>query len=162
MPVKEVALRGVAVPVPLHRFPKLRDPAIKSMFLFGRSMEILACGKKALHQERGFDQVASVVECAEYRHSRARIAIHIVRPGTVIALRRLQETHNLRETIHRFLTRNELSAGARHQSHNPEAARPRSDHPLVPRNIFACHPRVRIRTFPGNLKTAASQGVESQ
>src|SRR5215470_19766921 len=115
MPVKEIALLRLAVPVPLHGFPKLRDPFVQRLLFFRRAVKALPGREQALHQERRFDQVSTVIKCAKYRHGLSGIAIHVVRPGTVVSICRLQKTHDLEEAVNGLLASNELAVSARYQ-----------------------------------------------
>src|SRR5438034_5051101 len=86
------------------------------------AVEILASRQQAFHQERGFDQIASVVEHVEDGERLSGGAIHKVRPDAVIARGLFEKTHNLREPIQALIASNEATLDTDDQSHDSEAA----------------------------------------
>ena len=62
-------------------------------------MEVLPRGKQSLHKKRGLDQIAGVIEHVKQGEGLARVAVHEVRPYTVIAGRLFQEGDNLRQPL---------------------------------------------------------------
>ena len=111
-------------------------------------MEVLTRGEQALHEKRGFDEVAAVVEHAEDGHGLAGVAIHVVRPGAVIALGVFEEVDDLCQALDAFGARNEFAIDADHERHDAEAAGAGGDDTFIAGNVFAGHAGVGIGAFP--------------
>ena len=62
------------VPVPFSGVPKRCDAAVEGLLRGIGAVEVLTCGEEALHEERGFDEVSTVVEHAEEGHRRAAVS----------------------------------------------------------------------------------------
>lgn len=157
VPVKKITGRSLAIPIPLDRFPELRDSAVEGLLAFAGPVKILARRQQALHQEGSLDQVSAVVEHPEHRHGTARVAVHVVRPRSVIALGVCEEVDDLCQPLRTLFAGNEAAIDANDERHDAEPARPGGDDSLIAGNIFARHAGVRIGPFPVVLEARLLQ-----
>src|ERR1019366_3126050 len=109
MPIKSIALRRAAVPVPLHGLPKMRDSGEQIALTLARAIEVLPCSEQALHQECGLDQVSAVIKHVEYRQSLAALAVHEMRPSSVVARSFFQETHDFGQALKTLIATDEAA-----------------------------------------------------
>ena len=86
VPVEIVAVRGLAVPVPLCFFPDSADAFPDGPFIVVVGIEELQGRNESLIHEGGLYKVASVVLFAEPGYGLSGLAVHKVRIHTVMAL----------------------------------------------------------------------------
>src|SRR5258705_10124926 len=120
VPIEEVALRVLPIPVPLDGLPQPSDALVEIALGDRGSLEVLPRGQESLHHEGGLDQIAAVVQHAEERHGLAGSAVHVVGPRAVIALRVLEEAHDVEDAVETLLAGDEGAGEARRHRPAPE------------------------------------------
>src|SRR5258705_269845 len=134
VPIEEVALRVLPIPVPLDGLPQPSDALVEIALGDRGSLKVLPRGQESLHHEGGLDQIAAVVQHAEERHGLAGSAVHVVGPRAVITLRVLEEAHDAEEALESLLAGDEVAGGARPRTPgNPNRRAPRERAGRAPR-----------------------------
>src|SRR5947209_15101308 len=86
MPVEEVRIGSLAVPVEFHFAPEpghgVANLALGSVV----SVEVLPCNQQSLHEERRLDEVSAVVVLSEVGVHLAGVTVEEVRPHAVEAV----------------------------------------------------------------------------
>src|SRR5712692_2187489 len=152
VPVEEVALRVLPIPVPLDRLPQPSDALVEIALGDRGSLEVLPRGQESLHHEGGLDQIAAVVQHAEERHGLAGSAVHVVGPRAVIALRVLEEAYDAEQAVESLLAGDEVPVDADEQRQDPEARGAGRDDSGLARDVFVSHARTGLGTLPVILK----------
>src|SRR5262249_11683024 len=138
VPVKEIAIRVAAVPIPLNRFPQSRNTLIQVLLSCALSTEVLSRGQQPFHQKRCLDQVSAVVEHAENWHGVTRAAVHVMRPRAVIAVRVFEKANDLSHAFDALSTRDEAAIHPDYECGDAHTASASRNNTIVSRNIFAC------------------------
>ena len=119
MPVEGVGAAGV--PVPFHLF--VQTVAELAQHLAGGP---LPCGEEPLHQERGFHQIAAIVELAE-REGLPGVAVVPMGPGSVEAGQELEIAGDLAYALGGVFPAQPTALGPGDNRHDAEAGTAGSD-----------------------------------
>src|SRR5437667_5770260 len=107
------------------------------MFQFAATAKILARSEQTFHEEGRLHQVPAVVKHAEDGECFARLTIHEVGPGAVIAGSLLKEIYDLHQPLGSFLASDEPAVHADDEGHDAETGGTGSHDPVIAGNAFA-------------------------
>ena len=125
--------------------------------MLGPAVEVLPGGKQTFHEKAGFHEIAAIIESVENRQRLSGIAVHEVRPDTVIPGRFFQKRHNPGQPIESLLARNKPPIHTNDQRHDSKATRTGRHNPIIAGNAFQGHPGHGMRTFPVVAETRLLQ-----